>query len=111
MSADPMLKVCMTATSAVYGLNRRKETMHIFTKRSYTEKYEPEHVYVFTGPCVVTKKPYTVTVPAEALFALNQGEHVQVACPTLGADDREFILNGVSPEGWKQVFGEEDDDE
>jgi len=74
------------------------------------EIYEPEHVYVFTGPCVVTGKPYTVTVPAQGLFLLNQGVNVQHALPQMSADDREFILHGTGPEGWNQLFGSPDDD-
>ena len=77
----------------------------------YKEIYEPEHVYVFTGKCVVTGKPYTVTLPAQGLFNWNQGMSVQKAFPDLSPDDREFIVSGMSPEGWNQVFPPDESEE
>ena len=78
----------------------------------YKELFNP-HRYQFTGPCVITGNPHTVTIPGPALFRLRQGDHIQNACPTLSEDDQEFILTGVSPEGWDQMFNfeEEEDDE
>lgn len=78
----------------------------------YVETYEAgKHVYVFTGPCVVTGKPYTVKVPAPGLFKLRQGALVQDAFPDLSFGDREFIVTGTSPEGWKQLFPDGEDDD
>lgn len=36
------------------------------------------------------------------------GTKVQDAFPHLSADDREFILSGITPEEWNEVFGEEE---
>ena len=36
------------------------------------------------------------------------GAMVQNAIPNLSADDREFILSGITPEEWEQAFGKED---
>jgi hypothetical protein len=83
--------------------------MSYLNRCSYQELTNP-HRYVFTGPCAVTGKPYSVTIPGPELFALNQGAHVQTACPSLSAEDREFIISGTSPEGWKQLFGDEPGD-
>jgi hypothetical protein len=52
-----------------------------------------------------------VTVPADGLNKYHQGVHIQEAFPNLSADDREFLISGYSPEGWKLIFGSEDDDE
>ena len=79
-------------------------------KCQYKELLNP-HRYEFTGPCVVTGKPYTVTIPDLELFRLRQGVHIQDACITLSADDREFILTGISPEGWDQMFNIEEEEE
>lgn len=76
---------------------------------TYTEVYKPVHAYIFTGPCMVTGKPYSVTVPAAELFAYNQGGHIQDAMPSVKAEDREFLMSGYSPEGWNQMFGQDDD--
>jgi hypothetical protein len=68
------------------------------------EKYEP-HVYIFTGRCMVTKEPYSVTVPAEELNAYRRGNLIQDAMPSVSDEDREFLVSGYSPRGWKKVFG------
>lgn len=72
---------------------------------TYTEEYEPEHVYVFTGPCKKTGKPYTVRVPGPGLYKYNQGVLIQDAFPNMSREDREFIITGYSPEGWNEIFG------
>lgn len=72
------------------------------------ENFKPEHTYTFTGPCKVTGKPYSVTVKAARLYKYRQGSLIQRAFPTLSADDREFLISGYSPEGWRQVFGSDD---
>lgn len=75
---------------------------------TYTEQYKPTHTYTFTGPCVVTKKSYSVTIPANELNAYRQGAYIQDAMPSLNVADREFLMTGMSPEGWDKVFGDED---
>ena len=35
---------------------------------------------------------------------------VQVAFPELDDDDREFLLNGSTPEEWDELLGPEEDD-
>ena len=78
----------------------------------YSETFENgQQLYVYTGNCVVTKKQVTVKVPAEGLFAYRQGAHIQTAFPTLSRDDREFLMSGISKEGWAETFGSGEDDE
>jgi hypothetical protein len=72
----------------------------------YREIYEPNHVYVYTGPCVCTGKDYTVQVPAQGLYRYRQGAKIQVAFPDLSADDREFLMSGLSPEGYEQAWSD-----
>ena len=76
---------------------------YIHTHCTYTENHA-EGTYTFTGPCMKTQKPYSVTIPGHELWDLNQGELLQVALKSLSADDREFVASGHSPEGWKQLF-------
>ena len=64
----------------------------------YTEVYEPEHVYVFTGPCQFSGKDYSVEIKGENLFRFRQTDSIYDL--GLDADDREFVMNGISPEGW-----------
>ena len=79
---------------------------YINTNCTYTQDYE-KGTYTFTGPCRVTGKPYTLTIHGSELFDLNQGLPVQDALRSLDADQREFVMSGTSPEGWKKIFGED----
>lgn len=37
--------------------------------------------------------------------------HVQEAFPELSADDREFLVTGITPEEWDDLFGDIEEDE
>lgn len=63
--------------------------------------------YVFAGTCIMTKKPYSVRVPAAELFAYRRGSLIQDAMPSVSRDDREFLISGLSPEGFAGMFGDE----
>jgi len=39
------------------------------------------------------------------------GQLIQDAMPNLTPDEREFLISGTTPEEWKDIFGEEDEDE
>lgn len=77
----------------------------------YKEVFSPKHAYIFTGPCIVTGKPYSVKVFSEDLYDYRQGMLIQQAFPYLSIDDREFLMSGYSPEGWKKAFGDNEDQE
>lgn len=57
------------------------------------------------GNCIVTGKLYSVIVQKRSYVAWQQGELVQNAFPELSKEDREFLISGTSPEGWKEIFG------
>jgi hypothetical protein len=67
--------------------------------------------YVFTGQCIQTKKQYSVFVPGANLYKYRQGAAIQEAFPNMPREDREFLMSGVSPEGWKLLFSGEEDEE
>jgi len=48
-------------------------------------------------------------ISQEQLAAYAAGALVQVAFPQLNAAEREFILTGITPKEWAEVFGEDDD--
>lgn len=76
---------------------------------SYREVYTPNHVYIFTGKCVITGKEVSVTVPAKELYAYRQGALIQEAMPSVSASNREFLMSGMSSEAWDKTF--KDDEE
>ena len=58
-----------------------------------------------TGPCKFTREEYSCVVPVDGLAKFMKGEHAQTAMPSVSADDREFLISGISPAGWKGAFG------
>ena len=77
---------------------------HIDARCTYTEAYEPEHTYTFTGPCLVTGEDYSVTVKGSELFDFRRTNSIMML-KSLCAGDREFLISGTSPMGWEKLFG------
>jgi hypothetical protein len=78
-------------------------------KCTCTENFYPEHTYTFTGPCVVTGKTYSVTVKSKELNDYRRGGLIQKSLHSVSVGDREFLMSGISPEGWEKDFSEDDD--
>lgn len=75
--------------------------------REYTEHVDG--TITITDNCVFTGKPHSVTVPARGFFLwLVEGHNIQDVLPNTPADDREFLISGISPKGWAQTFGTEE---
>lgn len=58
-----------------------------------------------TGKCTFIAQEYTCTVPTQELERFLSGVHAQTAMPSVSPDDREFLISGISPAGWKKAFG------
>ena len=80
------------------------------TKTLYGEDGLPR-AYEFYRNCIVTDKHYSVTVLPEEIFEYNAGLTVQEAMSRLSADDREFLVSGISPSGWEQTWNPKDKEE
>lgn len=52
-----------------------------------------------------------IPVTAEQMQAFEGGALIQNAMPNLTDDQREFILNGITPDEWDELVGEEPDDD
>ena len=53
-----------------------------------------------------------INVTQEQLSAWESGTLIQNAMPHLSADEREFIMTGITPQEWEDAFGgSEDEDE
>ena len=65
---------------------------------------EDGHWHIYQGVCTITGEKYSVRVPGRELFAYRQGKSIQDAMSSLSAEDREFLISGVSPAGWKKIF-------
>lgn len=71
--------------------------------------FNTDNTVIVSGECTFTRKPYSVTVPADGFKEWLNGKHIQDAMPSVSADDREFLISGISPEGWTEAFGNDDD--
>ena len=59
--------------------------------------------------CCITGKPYSVTVKSADLKRYSTSQDlIQDVFPYLSPGDREFIKTRISPEGWDQMFNEEE---
>lgn len=59
----------------------------------------------------LTGKTHTREVPVDKermLKYVSGNGHIQDIFPELSREDREFISTGITPEEWKEYFGEED---
>jgi hypothetical protein len=45
-----------------------------------------------------------IDVTAEQLAAWKNGTLIQNAMPNVSAEDREFIMTGITPEEWEETF-------
>lgn len=60
---------------------------------------------IYGGYCVFTGVYYSVEVNLADLEKYNNKEGLASEIFTyLSAEDREFIISGISPMGWKTVF-------
>ena len=55
----------------------------------------------------VTRTREINITPAQ-LEAWQTGTKIQLAAPQLDADDREFVMTGMTPEEWAQSVGPEE---
>ena len=52
-----------------------------------------------------------IEITDDQILRFKEGkELVQTIFPNLSADDREFLISGITPEEWKDAFGEEKED-
>jgi len=57
----------------------------------------------------ITKNPTTLDLPCtvEQYIAWRDGELIQNAMPNLSADEREFLISGLLPGEYDEMFEEE----
>ncbi|MBR0693604.1 hypothetical protein [Bradyrhizobium lablabi] len=66
-----------------------------------------------TRTSIITGKVSTMDLPitAEQMAKYDSGALVQDAFPHLTADQREFILTGITADEWDRCFGDGNDDD
>lgn len=69
----------------------------------------PTQAYIIRGKCVITGKEHSVRVPPQEYYDyFMAGKLAQDALKSLSAEDREFLISGIAPDGWSAY--EDDDD-
>ncbi len=68
------------------------------------ERFKDE--VIVSAACTYTQKSYSVTVKIAEWNKYLDGVLAQNAFPDLSLGDREFLISGTSPEGWKELFDE-----
>jgi hypothetical protein len=65
-----------------------------------------------TSPFSGNTNSMEIEVTQEQLSSWENGTLIQNAMPNLSADEREFIMTGITPSEWAEAFGssEEEDD-
>jgi hypothetical protein len=69
---------------------------------------EPAAGYRYTGKYFDKDETHSVFIPKAHMEAYRAGAHIQEAMPDLSADDREFLISGMSPEGFDEVCKEDE---
>ena len=63
----------------------------------------PGHLKV-VGTCSISGEEHAIEIPAEGFTRWQSGTLIQVALPNLSPDDREFLMSGITPAAWDQIF-------
>ena len=62
------------------------------------------------GNATLTFDGHSATVRVNELNDWLSGKFIQDAMPSASVDDREFLITGLSPTKWKEIFGNEEED-
>jgi hypothetical protein len=58
------------------------------------------------GKCVITGKEWECEMPTEGLRRFCLGERIYTCLGNEPAENREFVISGISPAGWAKLFPE-----
>lgn len=64
-----------------------------------------------SGTCQITGRRHSATVPADGYAKWKAGTRIQIALAGATRDEREWLLSQISPDGWYQALGADEDDE
>lgn len=76
-----------------------------FKRAVHTMRAKTNDVLV-TKTCAITKQEYSVTVPLDAYTEWRNGRYIQDALHMLNADQREFVLSGITPAEREDMYGD-----
>ena len=77
----------------------------MFRKRELTREDLGNNRTLIKGNCSFTGEEWECEVPTDGLEKWHQGLHIQLAMPEVAPEVREFLISGITPQGWKRAFG------
>jgi hypothetical protein len=94
--------------------------MHILLDKYYTITQDGDNNVIVTRPSMMgTVNTHTITSPYDAfdiakwlwiwLKKHRHAELIQKAFPLMKAEDREFLITGITPEIWAKVVKKEEE--
>lgn len=89
----------------LFTKNLKKMEGNVYRVRQNNTLDREDGTSLVFGTCPFSQKTYQVIVETSALRQFMNGAHAQNAFPDLNRDDREFLISGISPEGWRGAFG------
>lgn len=84
-------------------------TVSNIDKMKYKEEHDPEHVYIFSGPCVFCGQERTVTVKGPELFHYRKTGRIQSLISN-SLDDREFLISGICSVCWDDMAADNNEE-
>ena len=64
-----------------------------------------------TSPFTNTTNVMDINVTQEQIALWESGTLIQNAMPNISADEREFIMTGITPSEWAEAFGSSEEEE
>lgn len=84
-------------------------TRFAFTDRVIRTVSDDGENVTFSGHCLFDHHPFSITVKLSDANRWINGENIANCFPELGADDREILLSGISPNHWNELFAVENE--
>jgi len=73
------------------------------------ESFTLARISTITGKRNLRQIPMSIDAYTQGFYAWKRGALIQEAFPSLSAEDREFILSGITPAEWADTFGHGED--
>lgn len=75
-------------------------------RHGQTASIKTDKIITVTGKCRETGEICSIDYPIEGFTNWITGKKIliQNAMPDVSREDREFLISGISPKGWKKMF-------
>lgn len=92
-----------------YAFRRDPTTQKHIVNATLVDAEKTRNTLRLDGPCILCRELQSLTVAAESLIALGQGEYAQKCFPNLTPGQREFLVYGICDTCSNKMLQELDD--